>query len=273
MLTTLLFSCLQLEDDVQCAPNYVSAIQEFTKAQKAAWAVLEFSELGFIGKLFKSSDLQKLAQFMMTFYDEQPIDWLIRYYRLTMAQSRQLLRKPTLFQHIGLTSSFDTSRLNKLQDRYFDTGEKHWKSDDPPASVVTSMKSHDTYIPDLAYGSGSGYFWAHAPSKGDTFFVIFDQDERLKRVVIETGNDKHPRDILKSAILEVSPKLLRFQDGKVTCADWRQLGQFKNGRLDVEDLDTKLGGRTSKCLKVTITGDQDTWVVIQQVAVFVEKPA
>lgn len=46
---------------------------------QTTWAVLEFSELGFIGKLFRATDLPKLSKFMMTFYEEQPVDWLIRF--------------------------------------------------------------------------------------------------------------------------------------------------------------------------------------------------
>jgi len=44
---------LQLEDDVQCANRFVSDIRDFIHKQKSRWAVLEFSELGFIGKLFR----------------------------------------------------------------------------------------------------------------------------------------------------------------------------------------------------------------------------
>ncbi len=262
---------LQLEDDVIAAPNFMVAIKDFVKSQKIPWAVLEFSELGFIGKFFKCEDLRKLAQFMMTFYDEQPIDWLIRYYRLAMAQSREILRKPTLFQHVGLTSSFDTSKLNKLQDRYFDSGEKRWKGDDPPGTVATNMKPYDTYTPDLAYGSGSGYFWAKDAKRGDAFYIIFESDEKLKRVVVETGHEKHPDDIIRNGILEASPKVLKMDGYKVTCADWRTIGDFQQGRVDADHLDKKLGGRSTRCLKITITQGQSEWVLIHQVAVFVRK--
>ena len=45
---------LQLEDDVQCAAGFVKVIRHFIhKKQNSDWAMLEFSELGFIGKLFR----------------------------------------------------------------------------------------------------------------------------------------------------------------------------------------------------------------------------
>jgi len=54
---------------------------------------------------------------MMMFYAEQPVDWLMTSFRLSMGQRPQLLRKPTLFQHFGTKSSFDTSKDNDLKDR------------------------------------------------------------------------------------------------------------------------------------------------------------
>ena len=55
---------------------------------------------------------------MMMFYAEQPVDWLMNSFRMSMGQRQELLRKPTLFQHFGVTSSFDTTRDNNLKDRY-----------------------------------------------------------------------------------------------------------------------------------------------------------
>jgi len=74
---------VQIEDDVLCAKNYVSAIRDYVslRARRSIadsdgpadtspaknWAMLEFSELGFIGKLFRSNDLDKLSRYMVTF--------------------------------------------------------------------------------------------------------------------------------------------------------------------------------------------------------------
>jgi len=111
---------VQLEDDVHSAIGFVKSIRQYVSEQNQnhpEWAVLEFSELGFIGKLFRSSDLQHLAEFMMLFYVEQPVDWLFRYFKLAMNQQRNFLRKPTVFQHFGTKSSFDLSKDNALRDR------------------------------------------------------------------------------------------------------------------------------------------------------------
>ena len=37
---------------------------------------MEFSYLGFIGKLFKCSDLSKFVNFFLMFASDKPVDWL-----------------------------------------------------------------------------------------------------------------------------------------------------------------------------------------------------
>ena len=267
---------IQIEDDVVCARNFVVHIEEFiktiNKSKNAPWALLEFSELGFIGKLFKSSDLHKLAQYMLTFYDEQPIDWLITYFRFSMAQKKILLRKPTLFQHMGLKSSFDTSKDNKLKDKFFDGGTKRHLGDDPPAKVITKMKHFEKNSPELAYAAGSGIFWAVDLNEGDTLDVVFENSHTLRKVIVETGNQKTPKDLLKSASVLVSPKLLKMDEkGKtVNCAGFIKVGEIQDGRAEIDDLEKQLNGTMTKCLRIRIDKSQEEWVVFDQIAVFIK---
>ena len=265
---------IQLEDDVECAPKFVPAIRDFIHRHHKPWAVLEFSELGFIGKLFKATDLVKLAQFMMTFYDEQPIDWLIRYYRMAMAQHKIILRKPTLFQHIGSTSSFDTSKANKLKDRYFDSGQNKWRGDNPDGTVYSDIKAYTGNGPDLAYTLGIGYFWGISPRKGQCWTVVFEDRQNLTKVIVETSTKDHPSDFLHSAVLEASPVFIKsFKNGTVNCAGYQTLGTFAKGRLTIDGLDKALAGTQTKCLRIRVTTDQTDWVVVDQVAVFVKSTA
>ncbi len=122
---------MQVEDDITCANNFVPKIREFIIYTRRQWVILEFSELGFIGKLLKSSQLESLAQYFITFYDEQPVDWLIRWYRLTMGQEHAILRKPTLFQHQGKISSLhvEGQNLNRLEDKFF-LGMEWWRENE-----------------------------------------------------------------------------------------------------------------------------------------------
>ena len=111
---------VQLEDDVRSSLGFLKSIRQYISEQDRfhpEWTVLEFSELGFIGKLFRSSDLERLAEFMTMFYVEQPVDWLFRYFKVATNQQQTFMRKPTVFQHFGIKSSFDLSKENLLKDR------------------------------------------------------------------------------------------------------------------------------------------------------------
>ncbi|XP_061541081.1 alpha-1,3-mannosyl-glycoprotein 4-beta-N-acetylglucosaminyltransferase B isoform X6 [Phycodurus eques] len=69
---------VQLEDDIVARPAYLSTMKKFALQQPSDdWMILEFSQLGFIGKMFKSSDLSLIAEFMLMFYKDKPIDWLL----------------------------------------------------------------------------------------------------------------------------------------------------------------------------------------------------
>ncbi|XP_023932470.1 alpha-1,3-mannosyl-glycoprotein 4-beta-N-acetylglucosaminyltransferase C-like [Lingula anatina] len=97
---------IQIEDDVIPALGFFKDIRDFILANdKEPWVCLEFSVLGFIGKLFKSKDLEKLARFLLLFYDEQPCDWLILHFLMSMTQKEHIYHKQSLFQHLGEWSS------------------------------------------------------------------------------------------------------------------------------------------------------------------------
>ena len=260
---------LQIEDDVITAKDYLLSIQEYISLQTKHWASLEFSELGFIGKLFKSADLNKLAQYMMLFYDEQPVDWLIRYFRLSMAQVEVKLRKPTLFQHMGKKSSFDIRKSNNLKDRYFDDGSKPVKVTNPQAELFTSIKKHEDYKIDLAYSPGSSYFWGKNIKKGDTVYVLFDQPVYIQRIFIKTGSQKHPSDTLLSGRVDISSRALSADPAKgVICTDYKPVGTLTNGGLDVDKLNDTYPMMATRCVRILVTEDQRNWLIIHQIAVF-----
>lgn len=58
--------------------GYVSRIKKFIDERIADdWLMLEFSSLGFIGKLFRTSDITLLLQFIAMFHRQKPVDWLL----------------------------------------------------------------------------------------------------------------------------------------------------------------------------------------------------
>ena len=49
------------------------------------WVFLDFCPLGFIGKLFVSSELSDFIQYLSVFYNDWPCDWLLATYTRTRA--------------------------------------------------------------------------------------------------------------------------------------------------------------------------------------------
>ncbi|XP_030876555.1 alpha-1,3-mannosyl-glycoprotein 4-beta-N-acetylglucosaminyltransferase-like protein MGAT4D [Leptonychotes weddellii] len=112
---------LQLEDDIIAKKTYFTKITDFVhNITSKNWFYIEFSMLGFIGKLFKSEDLLDFVHFFLMFYKDKPIDLLLRdIFQVKMcnpgenpekcAERNKQIRiryKPSLFQHVGIQSSF-----------------------------------------------------------------------------------------------------------------------------------------------------------------------
>ncbi|CAH1783373.1 unnamed protein product [Owenia fusiformis] len=274
---------IQIEDDVKTAPNYFTGIKSYVTTAnkgKSQWALLEFSVLGFIGKLFKSSDLESLSKFLLLFYDEQPVDWLFRYFSLSKTQSNKLVRNPSLFQHLGLHSSLKdgvqkgpkkdkTKGLNTLSDKNFDDGTKILHGDNPPAHVITSLITYSRYVPEMSYWKKDGYYWSESPKAGDSIYVIFNQPARIKSVHILTGTNAHKKDILKNGRAEIAEELLSSPGSKVKCSPFIPICEFTKGEC-ISDSKVFQNQSSTKCLKIIVTSDQNEWLAVKEIAVFVD---
>ncbi|XP_032990483.1 alpha-1,3-mannosyl-glycoprotein 4-beta-N-acetylglucosaminyltransferase-like protein MGAT4D [Rhinolophus ferrumequinum] len=112
---------LQLQDDIIAKKMYFTKISDFVhNITSNDWFYIEFSILGFIGKLFKSEDLTDFVRFFLTFYKDKPIDLLLEdFFRVKMCNPGETLEKcaernkqirvkykPSLFQHVDIQSSF-----------------------------------------------------------------------------------------------------------------------------------------------------------------------
>ena len=63
---------VQLEDDILTKPYFVATMRDFALEKNAAhepWFVIDFCQLGFIGKMFSTSSLPLLIQFLLSFYN------------------------------------------------------------------------------------------------------------------------------------------------------------------------------------------------------------
>ncbi|XP_029993811.1 alpha-1,3-mannosyl-glycoprotein 4-beta-N-acetylglucosaminyltransferase C-like isoform X2 [Sphaeramia orbicularis] len=253
---------LQLEDDVSSAKNFLSTIKLRINEQntkKTTWAMLEFSVLGYIGKLYKSAHLPLLARFLFLFYQEMPCDWLMTHFRLVMTQKDTILFKPSLFQHMGTFSSFQGT-YNKLKDKDFEEG----LYSNPVADVYTNMSTYQKNYPKLAWEAGEGFFWGRSPEKGTYLTVVFKDPTVVTGISIETGSGG--KDLLEAAQVELGHDVIDSGKEEKTCKTFQLLGQLENGRLELQGIDKKHGSASS-CLRILVTAGQKDWVIIKKIRI------
>ncbi|XP_048449251.1 alpha-1,3-mannosyl-glycoprotein 4-beta-N-acetylglucosaminyltransferase C-like [Rhincodon typus] len=256
---------LMLEDDVQCARSFLTAIKKFLASKEGSyWVTLEFSKLGYIGKLYHSTDLPRLAHFLLMFYQEMPCDWLLIHFRGLLTQKDVIRFKPSLFQHIGYYSSFRGTE-NRLKDDDFE--EDFFDiPDNPPATIYTSLKVFENYDPNKAYSNGDEYFWGKSPSTGDYFTIVFMKPMNVTRIHVVTGSEDRHNDILHSGILEVGKNLKVTQKGK-DCSDYVKLNAFQKGLFDKKDINTVIDFSVD-CVRVFITNSQKDWLIIRSISIW-----
>ncbi|XP_049687743.1 alpha-1,6-mannosyl-glycoprotein 4-beta-N-acetylglucosaminyltransferase-like isoform X1 [Accipiter gentilis] len=254
---------LMIEDDVWCAKSFLTAIRKALASQEGSnWATLEFSKLGYIGKLYHSSDLPRLARFLLLFYQEMPCDWLLVHFRLLLTQKDVIRFKPSLFQHMGLYSSFQGT-VNRLEDDEFQADALDLP-DNPPAALFTSMSVFENYEPLKAYGTAEGYFWGKDPAAGSVFSIIFHQPAHVTRVRVRTGSDERQSDFLRAGVLELGRR--RQADGR-DCSAYTTVGTFEKGTFERRGLERGMPGPV-ECVRIRVTRDQSEWLIIQSIDIW-----
>ncbi|XP_036389388.1 alpha-1,3-mannosyl-glycoprotein 4-beta-N-acetylglucosaminyltransferase C-like [Megalops cyprinoides] len=256
---------IMLEDDVACAKNFLTAMKRFIQGRgQSYWVTLEFSKLGYIGKLYHSSDLPRLAYFLFLFYQEMPCDWLLTHFNALLAQKDVIRCKPSLFQHMGLYSSFQGT-VNRLKDEDFEEDPTDM-ADSPPADVFTDIAPFEKYTPSKAYGATEGYFWGKSPSAGSHFTIVLHKPAIFRRVSIRTGSQDRRKDMLESAEVEVGHKLEQTtQEPK--CSEYFKLGPLIEGQFDRNNIQEGISS-TLSCLRIKVTKSQQAWVIIETIKIW-----
>ncbi|MEQ2166625.1 Alpha-1,3-mannosyl-glycoprotein 4-beta-N-acetylglucosaminyltransferase B, partial [Goodea atripinnis] len=181
------------------------------------------------GKMFKSLDLSLIVEFMLMFYKDKPIDWLLDHIMWVKVcnpekdakhcdRQKANLRirfKPSLFQHVGTHSSL-AGKIQKLKDKDFGKQTLHKGHANPQAEVTTSLKTYQHFTLEKAY-AGEDFFWAFTPVAGDFIRIRFFTPVRIERFFFRSGNIEHPGDKLFNTSVEVlpfdvSPKLLKASE-------------------------------------------------------------
>ncbi|NXK56302.1 MGT4C acetylglucosaminyltransferase, partial [Chauna torquata] len=254
---------LMIEDDVWSAKSFSTAIRKAVASQEGSnWATLEFSKLGYIGKLYRSSDLPRLARFLLLFYQEMPCDWLLVYFRLLLTQKDVIRFKPSLFQHMGLYSSFQGT-INRLEDDEFEADASDLP-DNPPAALFTSMSVFENYEPLKAYSTTDGYFWGKNPADGSIFCIVFQQPAHITRVRVRTGSDERQGDFLRAGVLELGRQ--RLANGR-DCSVYTTVGTFKKGIFERRGLENGVPGPV-ECIRIRVTQGQSEWLIIQSIDIW-----
>lgn len=255
---------IMLEDDVSCSKGFLSSIRKHIKSLGSSkWVTLEFSKLGYIGKLYHSKDLPRLAHFLFLFYQEMPCDFLLSHFRTLLMQDKVIRFRPSLFQHMGTFSSFQGT-YNRLKDDDFIDNP----SDNPPAAVYTNIEVFENHNPDEAYSQGANYFWGKTPvNEGKFFLVAFERPVTLSRVAIQTGKDG--ADVLQAADVELGENLLKTTKG-LECKEIHNLGALNKGYFELQNID-QMVNRSVLCLNIRVTASQSNWVIIKTINVWLKK--
>uniref|UniRef100_A0A3Q2XD31 Alpha-1,3-mannosyl-glycoprotein 4-beta-N-acetylglucosaminyltransferase B n=1 Tax=Hippocampus comes TaxID=109280 RepID=A0A3Q2XD31_HIPCM len=276
---------VQLEDDIVARPTYLSTMKNFALQQPSEeWMILEFSQLGFIGKMFKSSDLSLIVEFMLMFYKDKPIDWLLDHIMWVKVcnpekdakhcdRQKANLRirfKPSLFQHVGTHSSL-AGKIQKLKDKDFGKQSLHKGHANPLAEVTTSLKTYQHFTLEKAY-LGEDFFWAFTPVAGDFIRIRFFTPVRIERYFFRSGNIEHPGDKLVNTSVEVLPfdniqadkealtdgkdksqKYHRTEDGFI------RIGMFQKGIAEGE-VDPTFG--PLEAIRLSVISDSPVWIIL-----------
>lgn len=254
-----------------------------TNAEHPSWFVLDFCQLGFIGKLFKSAELPYLITFFQMFYNDKPVDWLLTYFIEskvcrtdkdktscnTEKAKHWIHYRPSLFQHIGTSSSL-RGKVQKLKDKQF--GSKvplfYAHVHNPPATVRTNIEAYKSYQLKRAY-KGETYFWGLLPQPGDLVRIIFDKPTIIKHYRFRSGNSEHPSDRFYNTTVEILPTGTLSDGSSVwnnynTTADgFLVMGSFDARGLAEGIIDPNIGA--IKELRLHVHGDSENWVLLSEI--------
>ncbi|XP_015998517.1 alpha-1,3-mannosyl-glycoprotein 4-beta-N-acetylglucosaminyltransferase A isoform X1 [Rousettus aegyptiacus] len=272
---------IQLEDDIIVKQNYFNTIKNFAlQLPSEEWMILEFSQLGFIGKMFQAPDLTLIVEFIFMFYKDKPIDWLLDHILWVKVcnpekdakhcdRQKANLRirfRPSLFQHIGLHSSL-AGKIQKLTDKDYMKPLLLKIHVNPPAEVSTSLKVYQGHTLEKTY-VGEDFFWALTPLAGDYILFKFDKPVSVESYLFHSGSQEHPGDILLNTTVEVLPfkseglelsketKDKRLEDG------YFRIGKFENGVAEGM-VDPNLNPISA--FRLSVTQNSAVWAILNEI--------
>ncbi|XP_053994346.1 alpha-1,3-mannosyl-glycoprotein 4-beta-N-acetylglucosaminyltransferase B [Hylaeus anthracinus] len=280
---------VQLEDDILAKKNFITTMKSFALQKivtKENWFVLDFCQLGFIGKLFKCAELPWLIQFFLMFHNDKPVDWLLDHLVSTkvcsldkdskhckMAKAELWVHyKPSLFQHIGTHSSLK-GKVQKLKDKQFGKITLYYAHENPEATVETQIKSYKQYTLQKAY-KGESFFWGLLPQPGDHLKFKFLHPIFIKRYLFRSGNPEHPSDRFYNTTVEVFSEIsasLNRNSNDVTEDGYIVIGKFDALGIAQGTVDKKFG--KILILRLTVHSESENWAILSEIHIVEDHPS
>ncbi|KTF98225.1 hypothetical protein cypCar_00042457 [Cyprinus carpio] len=294
---------VQLEDDIVAKQGFFESMKTYIEqVLSEEWLFMEFSQLGFIGKLFRTSDLPMIVEFFLMFHKDKPIDWLLDHILWVKVcnpekdlkhcnnEKAQLKRtyKPSLFQHVGLHSSL-TGKIQNLKviqtssslydgvlicicakDKDFGNQVLFKGHYNPPAELSSSLEKYQSHTLERAY-NGEDFFWGLTPKRGDYILITFTTPQAVKGYFFRSGNIETNGDRFYNTTVEVLPNNNSVKEkvtrGELACCKpssegFVQIGSFKNGVAEGE-VDGALGEIAA--MRLLVHSDSDVWVLLSEV--------
>uniref|UniRef100_A0A8D2B549 MGAT4 conserved region domain-containing protein n=1 Tax=Sciurus vulgaris TaxID=55149 RepID=A0A8D2B549_SCIVU len=257
---------LMIEDDVKCAPEFVTQIVTTLSAwERKFWVTLEFSQLGFIGKLFHTRDLPYFVRFLLLFYQERPCDYLLSHFLDLQMQQKRIRFSPSLFQHMGSYSSFD-GKFSTLKDKEFEEDDIGPPSN-PAATIYTNLNVTNDSVLKNAYSLDRNFFYSKEAKAGSHLTVILDIPATVFRVQVLTGSNVKGVNQLKEGHVELgydSTNLIH------DCNDYIFLGMLVNGILNKQVL-SEDSGKKVKCVRLLITATLPSGLIVRSINLWVKE--
>ncbi|XP_012279449.1 alpha-1,3-mannosyl-glycoprotein 4-beta-N-acetylglucosaminyltransferase B [Orussus abietinus] len=280
---------VQLEDDILAKKNFITTMKSFALQKislKENWFVLDFCQLGFIGKMFKCVELPWLIQFFLMFHNDKPVDWLLDHLVSTkvcsldkdtkhckMAKAELWLHyKPSLFQHIGTHSSLK-GKVQKLKDKQFGKITLFYGHENPEATVETQIKPYKQYTLAKAY-KGESFFWGLLPQPGDRLRFKFKHPIFIKRYLFRSGNAEHPSDKFYNTTVEALPEassVVNRNNNDVLEDGYIIVGKFDSLGVAQGTVDKNLG--KIAVLRLTVHSESDNWAILSEIHIVQDRPS
>ncbi|GFR02404.1 alpha-1,3-mannosyl-glycoprotein 4-beta-N-acetylglucosaminyltransferase B [Trichonephila clavata] len=238
---------IQLEDDILTKPHYLTIMKNFAfkkLRENKEWIILDFCQLGFIGKMFKAVDLSKLVTFFAIFHNDKPVDWLLDH----MIQTK-------------------VCRFDRDSDKQFGKTLTRYPLRNPKAVLRTTLRTYGEHTLSRAY-KGETYFWSFMPMKGDNITFHFSPPVLIERYFFRSGCVDHPEDILVNASVQVlpavAPKIPELIPYPNTSDRFLVVGSFSDTSGVAEGSIIPTVGPVT-ILRIHIDEEVDHWIALSEI--------